>query len=434
MKFRPLRCHFTASLFSAILATALLSVLSENATGFQLLSPPSSPLDEATSAAVRTLMTTQWERNPTHEVQSKQTFEGASIKNSTLLVAYATNRLKQNKTRESKMIAEELTNRYPDNLDGWMLKIWLNTLEDNFDIALISMRSFKKKIDTAKNLPDTTKILIYKRLGRLIGYMQGPVADRVNKDVLDGTILAVADGVAPHVLKSFNENRDQVLKKYDDLLRTQTNKTQIELAKVQAENEQERIALERENQLLEQAESQLIPEKERIRRAASQQVSSLEQQGSSIQQRLNAISSDVQAAQLNLQFMYADLAVLTRPRTRQYVSSYGLRNEILNVEFALSSLNNEWVGLSNQLNGIGIQIAQARNSARQQLDQIQKEINRVNGAKRRNLGKLARIARGPVLADGKRSSMKNRATSLVTYDELSEELYRQQILDHLPAN
>lgn len=431
---KPSAGQICNSLFSGILAIALLSMLAESAAGFQLLSPPSSPVDAVSSEPIRLILTTQWERNTTNAAQAKQSFDRASKNNSTLLVAYAVNRLKQNLTRESKIIAEELTTSFPSNLDGWMLNIWFNTLEDNFDVALVNMQSLKQQIDKTKNLPETTKILIYKRLGRLIGYMQGPVASRVNKDVLDGTIIKIADAVSPDVLKTFNESRDTVLKKYDDLLKTQATKTQVELAKVQAENEQKKISLERQNQLLEQTENQLIPEKARIRNAGYQQITTLEQQGSSIQQQLNAISVDIQDTQVNLQFMYADLAALTHPHARQYVSTYGLRNEIRNAQYNLSILRNGGISLSNQLNGIGSQIVQTQNSVRHQLNDISKEISRVNGAKRRNLGKLAKIARGPKLADGKRSSMKIRATSLVTYDDLSEELYRKQILDHLTIN
>ncbi len=427
-------CQIARSLFSGLFATILLSTSHEVAFGIQLLSPPPGPLDATASVPVRALLTTYWERSPANETQSKKMFENAGRKDPTLLLAFAVNRLQQNRTRESRTIAEELTSEFPDNLDGWMLKIWLNTLEDKFDVALINMRPFKQKIDKSKDLSDQTKILIYRRLGRLIGYLQGPVVDRVNKNVLDGTIFAIANGLPPDVLNAFNESREEVLKKCDDLLRAQADKTQIELAKVRAENEQERISLERQNLVLEQTESQLIPEKERLRSEGNQQVSSLEQQASSLQQQLNAISTDIQSIQLNLQFMYADLAALSRPINRRYVSTYGLRNEILNAEFDLANLNNEGAALSNQLNGIGLQIVQTQNRLRQQLNEMQKEINRVNGAKRRNLGKLAKIASGPELADGKRSAMKNRATSLVTYDKISEELYRQQILDHLSDN
>jgi hypothetical protein len=403
-------------------------------SGVQLLSPPSAPVDAVASAPINTLLTIQWERNLSNETQSKLTFERASKNNSTLLVAYAINRLHQNKTRESKMIAEQLTTSYPDNLDGWMLKTWFNTLEDNFDAALVDMRSLKQKIDKTKNLPDATKILIYKRLGRLVGYFQGPVADRVNRDMLDSTIVAIADGIGPDALKAFNENHDKTLQTYDNLLHTQANRTQAELDKVSAENEQERISLERQNQILEQTESQLIPERERIRSAASQQIAILEQQGSSIQQQRDAIWSEIQDAQVSLQFMYTDLIALSNRRNGYYVSTYPLRNQIRIAEYDIAVLRNNGDGLLNQLNSIQSQIAQIQNTARMELNQLDREIKRVNGEKRRNLGKLARIARGPEIAEGKKGSMKNRATSLVTYDELSEELYRQQILDHLTVN
>ena len=66
-----------------------------------------------------------------------------------------------------------------------------------------------------------------------------------------------------------------------------------------------------------------------------------------------------------------------------------------------------------------------------QLREIDKEIRRVNGAKRRNQAKLGKLARGPELMGGKKEAMRNKQISLRTYDNLQLEVYRQDLLDQL---
>lgn len=427
---RQRRC---SRFIAPLLSIAMLSLLTQSLPGKQLLSPPPQPVDAESSKPIRQLLVDSWSRSTENANQARETFEQAAQQNdSTLLVAFAINRLQQNKTRESKRVSEQLTLSHPDNLDGWMLKTWLNTLEDNFDVALIDMTSLKRQIDKTQNLPAATRISIYRRLGRLIGYLQSPVADRVNQVLLNETIADLLDGVPPVVVQEFNKSRSETIRTHDDLLRSHDAQTQIELAKVQAENEQEARSLEQQNQILAQSESRLVARREQIEMLTAQQTSDLVQQRDSIQRNLEVVDSDIRAIEIELQLMYADLVAMTRIRRRPiHGSTYLIRNQIRNAEYDLALLRNNGDGYANQIYNLDGRIASIENAARVELKQLDREYKRVNGAFRRNLAKLAKLARGPKIASGKRNSMRNRARSLVTYDQLSEELYRQQILGHL---
>ena len=421
--------------FVATMVLTMLSLFASPALAFQLLDPPSQPVDAVRSLPVQALLATEWKRGPANSAKSKETFNSANARDEFTLVAYAVNRLHQNKTREAQTIAEELTTNFPTNLDGWMLKTWLNALVNKYDVSLINMRGFKTKIDAAKDLPSPIKISIYKRLGRLIGYMQGPVTNRVNKDNLSETTAIVTNGLTPDELKAFNEARKSVLKIHEELLKRQATKTQVELAKVKATNEQEKISLEKQNEVLERTESQLIPQREQVETTASNHVANLQQQFSSMNAELNAVSSDLQAAQLNLQFLYADLnSIRQQQQNGFYVSTAFIRNQIRNTEYNIVAMRNTGNQRSNQLNGIRFQISQTQNQARQRLQNLDRELKRLKGAQLRNFSKLTKIAGGPEIAGGKRNSMKDRAQALPTYDDLSMELYRQQMLGYLTIN
>ncbi|MFK7766548.1 MAG: hypothetical protein AB8B55_04955 [Mariniblastus sp.] len=419
-------------LLTAIIAIACAHLfVSLDEVNGQLLVRPQTKIDAATSGPIRDLLVKDWEKSPTNAAASKTTFAKAGNYNADLLLAYTVNRIQHNKITEARTYAEELTSRFSSNLDGWMLKIWMNTLVNKYDLALINMRSFKQELNQKKDLPIATQNEIYKRLGRLIGYLQGPVVEKVNADILDETVLRLANGIPPEVLKTFNENRDKILKAHDELLNEQGKKTQVELVKVKAENDQAVISLTRENQLLEKKEADLRPEKERLRGDAARAIAALEQQSSSISQQLSSISSDIQSIQFDLQFLYIDLnnILLTPPRYRP--STYFVRNQIRNAELNLVSLRNTGAGLSNQLNGIRNQISQVNYSLNRQIKDIDKQIKKANGSRRRNQAKLGKIARGPELKNEKKGAMRNKQISLTTYDSLQVEVYRQELLDLL---
>jgi hypothetical protein len=413
------------------MAAGLLAFFPGATSGMQLLSPPANPIDAQSSAPIRQLLAEQWERDPANESNSQRAFRENRRDNANLLLAYACNRLQHNRVDEAKEVVDQLTTTYPDNLDGWILQAWLNTLTNKYDVALVNLRSMKKQLDKNKKLPPAIQLTIYKRMGRMIGYMQGPVADRVNADLLEGTVLNVTAGLPPDVVTTFNENRDKVLKQYESLTKAQGQKTQAELAKAKIENDNEKIALDRENQLLEKTESQLIPEKQRLRQEATQQVSTLQQQAATLEQQLVNISSDIRETEQDLQFMAIDLYNAQNLPPRLRPSLFYLQNQIRTAQLSLSALRSNGNQISNQLRLLGAQILQTKNSYNQQIRELDKEIKRVSGAKRRNLARLARLAAGPEVADGKRAAMQNKITALSTYDEFPLLLYRQELLEKL---
>lgn len=396
----------------------------------QLLSTiPDSLADNVVGSSER-LLSTDWDRDLKNENQSKATFGQARTDHQVLLLAYTLNRMQHNKSREAKMVAEEITAKYPDNLDGWMLKAWLNSLTNNYDVACMNMRSLRQAMSRTKTSAANEKA-IFQRLGRLIGYMQGPVVDRVNADVLEATILSIAKGASPEAVNTFNASRDATLEKHDEILKAHAKKSQAELAKVQAENEQEAINLEKQNAQLDKTESQLLPERERIREEATRRISALEQEGRSMEIQLSQISTDILLTRRNLDTLYTSLYNLQNSPRAYQVSRFGLTTQIQNAEIGLASLQNSGVAISNQLAGVRNNIAAARNAADRQIRELNKEIKKTVSAKKRNMNKLARIARGPKVADGKRHAMLNKVTSLVTFDQIPLELYRQDILEAL---
>lgn len=412
---------------------ALLLLWNTPAGAYQLLSLPEQPNQGATEQIIQTLLNEYWGRAPQNALASEKFYENLSSPPAIVSVAYTVNRLQQNKTNEAKLVAEKITEIFPRNLDGWMLKAWLNALEDNFETSLVAIRSLNQQLIATADLPAEVKTSIYSRLGRLIGYLEGPVAHRVNQNLLFTTTQFIINTAPQNHLREFNSSRTEVQEKYTEIKNNQAQKKTEELSKVAQRDQKIEQILNRENESLSDSEQQLSEEIERIRQDANARISTLESQGSQIEQEQIATSIEIQQREKRLLYLYEQLAILNLGPVSKFWT-YDPRIEIRSIEFQISQKRSDWNGYSFRLRSISEEISRLQFATQQKTASITRELKKINGTRRRNLGKLARIASGPQIADGKKNAMKIRVTSLVTYDEISEELYRQQILDQFPRN
>ena len=203
------------------------------------------------------------------------------------------------------------------------------------------------------------------------------------------------------------------------------------MAKVQIENDKEAQNLEQQNAILAGTRVQLNDNKQQLQEEGTAKISQLQQNGASIERQLSSISSDIRATQRDLDVLYSDFNAIMNTPPRFRPSTFHLTTQIQNSELRLSQLDRDGVALSNQANSIRLQISQTQNAYNQKMGQIDKEIKKIVGNQKRIFNKLTRIAKGPKIANGKSQAMKIKATSLRTFDDISLELYRQQLLEIL---
>lgn len=404
------------------------AALPAGANAAQIFSPTPTNIGPSDAIAIEQLLGQQWERL---SEGAANTFASNQPAGEALLVAYILNRLNHGQADEARAIAEQLNQRYPDNLDGWLLNAWTNTLVDNFDSALVNMRSLKQRFDQQTDLSLANQKKLYQRLGKLIGYLQGPVSTTVNEELRDDTIAKLSAGIDAAVLQTFDNSRKEVLEQFSALQELQAEKTAEELEKVKIADANEAKLLAQQNEELEKSRERLGPERARIEQLANEQVYALQEQGQNLQQELNRISAQISGVENDLQLMYFDLNFILNQPPRFRPTTFFLENNIRSAQFSLIGLRNNGAQVSSQLAGVQQQIAGVRNAASQQLANLDRTAKKLENSRRRNMNKLAKIAQGPEIASGRKSAMKNRAVSLRTYDDLPLVLYRQQMLDQL---
>ncbi|MEL7500319.1 MAG: hypothetical protein AAFN77_22170 [Planctomycetota bacterium] len=395
------------------------------ACGFQLLSPPSADLPLESKQSIQQMLGPEWSLSESKQTPS--TFAKAPKSNSAVLLSYALNRFEYGTKDQGLEISKEMSRRFPTNLDGWMLTLWFEALVNDYDKSLITVQSFHNAMSQQPQLDDQTKQTIYRRLGKLIGYFEGPVHSSVNEDLLIAARNTLTKDLPADLLKTFNDARSGVTKKFNEMKQSQANVEVKELAKAKIVNDEESQRIEADNQRLEETQTRLEPQKATIRSQANSEISILEQQASSALAQLNTANANVNSIELDLFNLYTQWNI--NHQNNYYGDDFFLRTRIQQAEYALSQARASAFSLGGQVATLRNQLIRTRRNYNGQLSQIDSEINAAAKAIRRNNGKLNRLARGPKVADGKRSGRKNRLTSLRTYDDLSLDLYRQQLLN-----
>ena len=399
------------------------------AAPLQLLSPPTAKLDEPTIAIIEQFLDTKWDKQSSNETESESIFAQAPTDNPQVFVAYALNRMRHGRTNQALQVASKSRLRFKENWDSRIIEVWLLTLTDDYDAAIVQMRSFKKQLEVAKTnnrLPASVEQKLYLRFGRLIGYLEGPVVKKVNAQILADTTILLKQNLAPDTKKAFDLARQSVKTSYEQLLADQVDYQNQELTKVAASNQIEKERLEEDNQLVQEARARLVPQIEQLTNEGHLQTSDLERQISAASTSLNSLNQSAFRLERELSFLHSDLFSVDR-RFRSNV--FAIENQIFRVDLELSRQRIAAANQAGQLNSLQNELFSVRQNLQRQIGQANRNLRRTEVAQKRNVKQLQKIAAGPKIAGGKSQALAYRRTALKTYDDLSLELYRQEMLE-----
>ena len=232
------------------------------------------------------------------------------------MLSYSLQRIQQNRKKDAVKSIESLTKNYPTDIDGWLLKTWLDTVTDDFDRALLGMLSLKKAIDDpAAKVDDVTKRQSLRRMGRMIGYFSGPVKSKVNEDVLDQAIAGVTAGLAADDLKLVNDQRDRVLAEFEKMTKNRDAKKTEVTVKAQAQADVKKKQLEQANKILDDQQNKITPEIARLEDQAQDRVTSLRSEITPLENAGSRVNANIANAENRLYFLQLEIFRLQNFRT-----------------------------------------------------------------------------------------------------------------------
>lgn len=394
----------------------------------QLVDPPDL-VNPGSAKLVKQLLRSDWQREPENQANSHATFTSLQPNSTAVSLAYIINRIQHNETREALKVAEQLTEQDPESVDAWLLRSWLNALINKYERSLIDLRSLKKRIQKNQQLDKVQKQEIFSRMGKIIGYIQGPVRSKVSPDMIESSILAIAKGLEPAELEALNVSRETVLARFNNLGREQSNKTAVELEKQAAKDEIKRVSLVDDLQQLDLTLQQLSEEQERLTIEGNQQIADLNSQLGPLESELGTLSNQIRRIRYDLQLQYNSLFFAQSADVIYEPTIFYLTDRIRDMEYQLRSLRYDANSVSNQLQTVQVQISQTERDYNGQIRALRRQQNLTEKSKTRNRARLSKLAIGPEVAAGKKEAKTNRLTALTSYYELPVELYRQQMLD-----
>lgn len=399
----------------------------------QLLNVPVEKLDPETIGTIHQLLDSNWERNSANNAKSQAVFETSPQDNPHVLVAYAINRIQHGKISDALPLAKAVRQRFDTNLDGPVLEIWLLALTDNYESAIVRMSDLKKRIAKANRqrpVSKETEVKIFSRIGRLMGYFEGPVAEKLNPQLVAKISQQLQTDLSPEAQNAFSQNRTSVLIKFKELLNDSANFEKLELARVAAANEIEKQRLEQEDLLVQQTRERLQPKLEQLNETANSESSILEQQIASAANELEFANQSAFRTEQDLAFLYADLLSINRRNRGVFLFDvYALEDQIFRTEVQLNQFRASAINAAANLAVLRNQLIATQTRYTRQIAALQQQLKRSEIIQKRNGRELQKIAQGPKIAGGKKKARKQRRKALRTYDDLSLELYRQELLN-----
>jgi hypothetical protein len=391
---------------------------------------------------VRQLLVDHWDKGSKARNTSKTLFFAATASEEVLL-AYTLNRIKHNRYREARVPADELTRDYPKNLDGWTLRIWLDAVSDNYDRSLIGIQMMKRNMGDVTDLDEAHAAELFSRVARVVGYLQGPVSQKVNQATLNATLVKFVNGMSAKQIQRFNDERNRVLDHYDQLVKQASDLQKVESEKATNGAKIEVAAIEAQNKAIDSRRQQIQPERNRIQTEGEQRVSALESQLSPLQSELAGLRGTIGSLEFTLrdvlQARLIQQGILLReqdPFVRQLI-----RDRLFQIDLDAGAIQNDLFNSRARADSVAVQLnsllrerQRVGNQYSLQLGQLNEEARQNDRQQRRNTSQLKKIATGTQATSPKVRIANSQIDALSTYDPFPIEMFRQDYINQLTGN
>jgi len=409
----------------AVLAAIVLQVASTQFASGQLIEPITIP--ESEKQRVKFWLDQTWKKNLNNRTQSVELYELVPINSPTVLVAYAINRFRHNRVREAGEAVEAALSIAPNNLDARLLSIWVKTVRDQYDSAMTNIRALAKTIQT-RNIPPAQLDNTYRRIGRLLGYLQGPVGDQVNQEILREAIRELSVGLTPRHQKLMREEMDTLIADYEGRLKHLGEKVAESVKEKDVAKDADRKLINQENTFLQTQTQKIQDRQDKVRNEGETKIEQALSRIQPLRSELSSLEADIQTTRNNTRALQTALFFHRNDPNGSLLQCQVLRLQIQDGFFRLNNLNNRADAVAFNIDRGANEVAQIRNRYGGQLSQLERDLNNSGKQQRRNSKRLAKLAKPTKPNNKKVALLNNRIKALNSYDQLPLELYRADLL------
>jgi hypothetical protein len=354
--------------------------------------------------------------------------------------AWVLNRIQYDKYREAREAIKPLLQAGSRNWDQRYTGIWLQLCTGEIDAALLELRHLKQAFVNTAGVDETTRSRFFTRMGRLVGFIEGPAASAATPVTLQQTLAIITDGLNDTDYGSFEDQRQQVVQKYARLLNeknaTVARQEQDRQLQIQSRTSQ----LLDDNRVLAERQQTLTAEREQLRSQAAAEITALRESGRPLESQLPDLDSRLRQADRDINRIANDIGWLEYQafcepdfhlRGLLYERARILREDLFDAQGQAAILQDEYDAVAGQINLINEQIATVQDQLASEVAWRNDEFRELNAQRRRNQRELGRLTR-PAARTGYERAMSARTAHLPTYDPFPAHEFRGQLLSRLP--
>lgn len=352
---------------------------------------------------------------------------------------YAILLIRQHKYPEAIKLIEQVLKSDESNLYAWKIKSWLSVITKNYATALVELDRVSQLM-SADETGDTEEqqLEVARYLGRVFGFLEGPVADASNPAQRDPAMKKIVARLSEPRQAAFEEGRARVLAAFNSL--GAEKEESEEKAKVVAEEEREKLLedLEARKEKIAARRSEIGPQRDKLRSEIKAESDQLLKEQQPFLNQLNVLNANAAGLRRELEIFVINiqqlLGMLERekdPFNRGRIQADLDRANILaaRIDGNLIAVQRQAAGVNNQLALIQQKHVGAANRLTAELARLDSELAGLDKQERRN-GIDSTKAKRPAVGDVRRSrSLSAQATAFSTYEEFPLETEKRRLLE-----
>jgi predicted nucleic acid-binding Zn-ribbon protein len=351
--------------------------------------------------------------------------------------------LQQRRFDDAAKRADEILAKSPTDLTAQRAKIWIATVGKNYTAAMLAADKLGQQLaDDPPRAADEQAIHdeLHSFLGRIFGFLGGPVAESVIQDDRKTSERRIVDRISETRRAKFDQARDGVVAKFLELTGNKDEERQRVIDQAAAAREKTLKELESEKETIAGRVKELDGRKDKLQTELRDELAEiakddqpLVQELARLDARARALNRDLFAYESQISQLQALLAGEMDPDRR-----FGLQVEIDRLSLATSRLESDLLSVRRLADGVGSQRAalrarqlRAQAAAAEQANRIDKETSNLAKRDRVNDAIEKRVNKPASGTTSKTRALAAQATALSTYDQFPLEAARQKLLESL---
>ncbi|HEX5106524.1 MAG TPA: hypothetical protein VFV87_22045 [Pirellulaceae bacterium] len=351
--------------------------------------------------------------------------------------------MQQRRYDEALKRIDECLAKQPGDLEALRARAWTQAILKNYSATLLTAEKISAQMAEEPPISKADAgqhAALIEFLGRLCGYLGGPVADQANQDQRKAAESQFLSRLSESHKPQFEKARDGVLAKFIELSDTKADERDkaIETAQSDKEKTLQEVAAERE-QIIARTE-ELDSRREKLQSELKDELSELGKQDAPLVQELARLDARAAVIRRDLFAYQADIDRLERlaagekdPVRRQQLLFEADRLSVVaaRIEADLVGVNRLASGVQAQRAALAARAQQAQANTAGQVQRIDRELQDLAKRDKRADGIEKRAGRPATGTTSKVRSLSAQATALTTYDQFPLEAAREKLLESL---